>query len=147
MVIAASSPTNSGMDPCNAERFRTLFVAAAAWNVAGATMGLLFLEPLTRLAWPDSSLVTDPISVQFAMMVFGLIGALSVGYALVALDPNRNRGLVLTAAIGKPIVLAFGVYFSWGTGTAWLLIPAAGIVVFTLSFWWFLLRTRASGWY
>ena len=110
-------------------------------------MGLLFLEPLSRLAWPDTSLLTDPISVQFAMMVFGLIGALAIGYVLVALDPNRNRGLVLTAAIGKPIVLAFGIYFSWGTGTAWLLIPATGILFFTLSFWWFLLSTRESGWF
>jgi hypothetical protein len=40
------------------------------------------------------------------------IGVLGVGYALVAFDPSRNRGLVLTAAIGKPVILALGVYYS-----------------------------------
>jgi hypothetical protein len=55
--------------------------------------------------------------------------------------------LVLIAAIGKPVVLALGVYFSWGEGSVWLLIPAAGILLFTLSFWWFLFSTRELGWY
>ena len=110
-------------------------------------MGLLFLEPLSRLAWPETTLLRDPISVQFTMTVFGLIGVLAIGYVLVALDPTRNRGLVLTAAIGKAVVLAFGIYFSWGPGTAWLLIPAVGVTFFTLSFFWFLLSTRESGWY
>lgn len=147
MVIAANSPTNADPESRSAQPSRALFFGAAAWNLAGAAMGLVFLDPLSRLAWPDTSLLTDPVSVQFAMMVFGLVGALAIGYVLVAFDPIRNRGLVLTAAIGKPIVLGFGIYFSWGTGTAWLLIPAAGIVFFTLSFWWFLLSTRESGWY
>lgn len=130
-----------------AQRFRPLFLVAAAWNVAGATIGLLFLEPLSKLAWPETTLLSDPISVQFTTMFFGLVGVLGIGYLLVALDPSRNRGLVLTAAIGKSVVLAFGIYFAWGVGTVWLLIPAAGVAFFTLSFWWFLFSTRESGWY
>ena len=147
MVIAANYPANATSEPGRMQRFQALFFAAAAWNLAGAIMGLLFLEPLSKLAWPTTTLLSDPISVQFAMMVFGLIGVLAISYVLVALDPSRNRGLVLTAAIGKAVVLAFGIYFSWGAGTAWLLIPAAGIAFFTLSFWWFLFSTRESGWY
>ena len=147
MVVAASSPTDATSQSSSVQRFQVLFFVAAAWNAGGAAMGLLFLEPLSKLAWPGTTLLDDPISVQFAMMVFGLIGVLGLGYFLVALDPSRNRGLVLTAAIGKPIVLAVGIYFSWAPGTAWLLIPAGGITFFTLSFWWFLLSTRESGWY
>ncbi|TFH24504.1 MAG: hypothetical protein E4H03_03495, partial [Myxococcales bacterium] len=77
-----------------AQRFRPLFLVAAAWNVAGATIGLLFLEPLSKLAWPETTLLSDPISVQFTTMFFGLVGVLGIGYLLVALDPSRNRGLV-----------------------------------------------------
>ncbi len=147
MVIAANSPTNGTSESGSVQRFQALFFAAAAWNLAGAIMGLLFLEPLSKLGWPGTTLLSDPISVQFTMMVFGLIAVLAIGYLLVALDPSRNRGLVLTAAIGKAVVLAFGIYYSWGVGTAWLLIPAAGVAFFTLSFWWFLFSTRESGWY
>ncbi len=147
MVIATNSSTNATSGSASVQRLQALFFAAAAWNVAGATMGLLFLEPLSKLAWPGSTLLSDPISVQFTMMVFGLIGVLALSYVLVALDPSRNRGLVLTAAVGKSVVLMIGIYFSWSTGTAWLLIPAGGVAFFTLSFWWFLFSTRESGWY
>ena len=146
-MTAASSPVERSVASNDLHRFQALFLAASAWNVAGAIMGLFFLDPLARLAWPGARFLEDPISVQFAMMVFGLIAVLGVGYALVALDPSRNRGLILTAAIGKPLVLAFGIYYSVGVGTAWLLLPAAGVVFFTSSFWWFLFRTRESGWY
>lgn len=146
-MVVATSPTDALPQSSRARRFQALFFVACAWNVAGAIMGLFFLESLSRLAWPGTGFLGDPISTQFAMMVFGLIGVLGVGYALVSFDPGRNRGLVLTAAIGKPVVLALGVYYSWGIGSAWLLLPAFGIVFFTASFWWFLFSTRESGWY
>ncbi len=114
MVVAARSATGATSRSSSVQRFQVLFFVAAAWNAGGAALGLLFLQPLSKLAWPGTTLFDDPISVQFAMMVFGLIGVLGLGYFLVALDPSRNRGLVLTAAIGKPIVLAIGIYFSWG---------------------------------
>ena len=147
MVSAIDSPTTAALQSNSVKRFQPLFFAAAAWNLAGAIMGLFFLEPLSELAWPGADLLADPISVQFTMMVFGLVGVLGIGYALVALDPSRNRGLVLTAAIGKPVILATGVYYSLGVGSPWLFLPAAGIVFFTSSFWWFLVSTRESGWY
>lgn len=147
MVSAANPPSESTADSLDVNRFRFFFLAAAIWNFAGGAMGLVFLEPLSKLAWPRTALLGDPISVQFAMMVFGLVAVLGIGYLLVAFDPGRNRGLVLTAAIGKPVVLALGTYFSLGAGTPWLLIPAGGVVVFTLGFWWFLFSTRDLGWY
>jgi hypothetical protein len=55
--------------------------------------------------------------------------------------------LPTTAAIGKPVVLGFGLYYSWGVGSPWLLVPAAGVLFFTLSFWWFLFSTRDHGWF
>lgn len=146
-MVVANSPADALPQSSGAERFQALFFVASAWNLAGATMGLFFLDSLSGLAWPGTGLLGDPISIQFAMMVFGLIGVLGVGYGLVAFDPGRNRGLVLIAAIGKPVVLAFGVYYSWGVGSAWLLLPAFGVVFFTASFWWFLFSTRDSGWY
>ncbi len=146
-MVAANSPAATLPESSRAKGFQLLFYVASAWNVAGAIMGLFFLDSLSRLAWPGTALLDDPISIQFAMMVFGLIGVLGVGYALVAFDPSRNRGLVLIAAVGKPIVLAFGLYYSWGVGSAWLLLPAFGVVFFTASFWWFLVSTRESGWY
>jgi len=147
MVSAASSATEATPVSDGLHRFQTLFLAAAAWDFAGAIMGLLFLEPLSKLAWPHTTLLSDPIAVQFTLMVFGLIAVLAIRYLLVALPPARTRGLVPTAAIGKPVVLAFGIYFSLGVGSLWLLIPAGGVVVFTLSFWWFLFSTRELGWY
>ncbi len=147
MVTTANPSANTRSAPRSVQRFQALFLLAAAWNLAGAIMGLVFLEPLSKLAWPEAALLNDPISTQFTMMVFGLIGVLAIGYLLVAFDPSRNRGLVLVAAIGKPVVLAFGIYFSWSTGTSWLLVPAAGVVFFTLSFWWYLVSTRELGWY
>lgn len=146
MTVAGLS-VDAVAQPDRVLHFRALFFVAAAWNVAGAVMGLFFLDVLSEHAWPGTALVGDPISIQFAMTVFALIGVLGLGYAFVAFDPTRNRGLVLVAAIGKPIVLALGVYYSWGLGSAWLLVPAGGIVFFTSSFWWFLFSTRRSGWY
>jgi hypothetical protein len=109
LMVVANSPADALPLASRLQRFQALFWVASAWNVAGAIMGLFFLDALSRLAWPGTVLLGDPISFQFAMMVFGLIGVLGVGYALVAFDPGRNRGLVLTAAIGKPVVLALGV--------------------------------------
>ena len=146
-MVVANLPADALSQSSRAQRFRALFLLASVWNVARAIMGLFFLDSLSRLAWPGTALLDDPISVQFAMMVFGLIGVLGAGYALVAFDLGRNRGLVLTAGIGKPVVLAFGVYYSWGVGSAWLLLPAFGVLFFTVSFWWFLFSTRESGWY
>ena len=143
MTIAMNSASASE-SLSDSSRFRPLFLAAALWNFVGA-MGLLFLDPLAELAWPGSGVLRDPIARQFAMMVFGLIAVLGVAYLLVGIEPNRNRGIVLTAAIGKPVVLGFGLYYSWGVGSLWLLGPAAGILVFTLSFWWFLISTRDRG--
>ncbi len=147
MAIVVISPTNSVPQSDSAQRFKGLFFAATAWNVSGAILGFFFLDPLSKLLWPGTELLNDPISVQFTMMVFGLIGVLAISYLLIALDPSRNRGLVLTAAIGKAAVLAIGIYYSWGVGTAWLLLPGAGILFFTSSFFWFLYSTRELGWY
>jgi hypothetical protein len=146
-VMAGSSIMSATSGSEKTEAFRTLFFAAAAWNLSGAIIGFFFLDPLAAIAWPDSDFLSDPIAVQFTMMLFGLIGVLGISYVLVALDPGRNRGLVLTAAIGKAVVLAVGGYYSWSVGTLWLLLPAAGVLFFTTSFFWFLVSTRESGWY
>ena len=146
MAIATNSISAAKSMVDSSKRFRPLFLAAALWNFVGA-MGLFFLDPLSELAWPGSGVLQDPIARQFAMMVFGLIAVLGVAYFLVSIEPNRNRGIVLTAAIGKPVILGFGVYYSWGLGSLWLLGPAAGILFFTLSFWWFLISTRDRGWF
>ena len=146
MAITATSIPTPKSTSDSPRRFRPLFLAAALWNFTGA-MGLFFLDPLSELAWPGSSVLQDPIARQFAMMVFGLIAVLGIAYLLVAIEPTRNRGLVLTAAIGKPVVLGFGIYYSWGLGSLWLLPIAAGILFFTISFWWFLISTRKRGWF
>ncbi len=79
MVVAASSLPEATSQSSRVRGFQVLFFVAAAWNAGGAAMGLLFLEPLSKLAWPGTTLLDDPISVQFAMMVFGLVGVLGFG--------------------------------------------------------------------
>jgi len=147
MTTATTTIGALGHAPAVSSPHRTLFVVAALWNFGGAAMGLLFFDPLAAIAWTTPGPLHDPVAKQFAMMVFALVGVLGIGYVIVSIDPTRNRGLVLTAAIGKAAVLAVGAYYSWGVATAWLLVPAIGITFFTLAFSWFLVTTRDQGWY
>ena len=52
-------------------------------------------------------------------------------FFLVYRDPFSFVRAVLPVLVG--IVVAFGIYYSWGVGTTWLLVPAAGVVAALLA--------------
>jgi hypothetical protein len=73
------------------------------------------------------------------VLLFGL------GYALVAVAPDRNRGFVQLGVLGKVlVVLGMVQRFVSGVGTRWVLVAALGDLVFAVLYARFLWRTRAG---
>ena len=117
--------------------WRPFFIAAAAFNfVAG--LGLM-LAPAAVYAIAGS---VPPASLEVRLMGW-LIAALGIGYAVVAADPSRNRGIVQAGAAGKfgAVVL---VWAHWITGQAPTAFALAilGDLLFAAAFLVFLRRTQ-----
>ncbi len=120
--------------------WKLLFWIAAAFNVvAGLPMLLAPADTLAKLVQPvPESLLTAQLAA-WLIVVFGL------GYAMVARDPQRHRGIVWMGVVGKaPIALLVWL----NGGAAALATPtfllALGDLVFVALFLAFLLRTRPA---
>jgi|HubBroStandDraft_2_1064218.scaffolds.fasta_scaffold338207_2 hypothetical protein len=125
---------------------RWMFALGAAWTVGiGATVmaaprwaGEVFYrhdgtaeEPLLWMTTRDFGL---------GLVLFGL------GYALVAIAPDTNRGFVQLGAVGKVLVVAAMIQrFTTGIATHWVLVVALGDLVFAALYARFLWRTRGGG--
>lgn len=119
-----------------AAAWRPFFIAAAAFNfVAG--LGLM-LAPAAAYAVAGTA---PPASLEARLMGW-LIAALGIGYAVVARDPSRNRGIVQAGTIGKLGAVALvGAHWFSGQAPAAFALAILGDLVFAVAFILFLRRT------
>ena len=120
------------------QRWTLFFYLAAAFNFSMG--GPIFLAP----AWSYSVAYVgppDPGAIRFwgdfgyAVLLIGL------GYAIIALDVDRNRGIVWLGIVAKLFdMIVLPLRWLEGLAHPVVVIPAAIDGAFCLGFVWFLLR-------
>lgn len=118
-----------------ADAARRLFIPAALFNfVAGG----LFLLAMPWLAGPMRIELT-PSALPFVHMTAGAVLLLGWGYWQVAVDPVRNRIVIVLGIIGKLAVVAIAFGHALAGNIGWG-VPALTVVdfVFAILFWRFL---------
>jgi hypothetical protein len=124
---------------------RWMFAMGAAWTIGIG--GSVLVAPRWALevfyhrdpATPDPLLWMTTGDFGMGVLLFGL------GYALVAVDPEKNRGFVQLGILGKVlVVLGMVQRFVSGVGTQWVLAAALADLVFAILYARFLWRTRVT---
>lgn len=121
--------------------FRLLFLAAAAWNLAGGLPGTLY--PAGMFLREFGLLLTDPVLVSVYRGAWGTSLLYAFGYALVAIDPVRHTGVVLVGGIGKAgfaLNLLLLLLAGRASGFAWIVV--LGDATFIALFLAYLLRLK-----
>ena len=109
---------------------RRVFAAAGFFNIVVGTS--MFLAPLLTMRLLG---IARPQSPLFMDMASWLILVLGTGYCLTALNPERNRDLMLVGAIGKLLVLPL-MLTAWRRGEVGLsgVVAGSADLVFALLF-------------
>jgi len=121
------------------KRYRLLFVAAAFWNIA-AVIGALGRPAYHRSLFFAKS-IQEPGFIGHLNTVgfWGSVLVFGIGYAIVAMDPRKNHGIIWMAIIGKLFVAVWWAwYFFQGKLTSFALTGAIGDAVFAFIFLGFL---------
>jgi hypothetical protein len=109
---------------------RRFFRIAAAWNLLAA--GGAMLQP--ALVYRMDYGYDGPIEGIWLQLHYGFwlcVAVFGVGYALVAADPTKNRGIVVMGVVGKTaIALYWTAQFLLWRGTIVLLAGALGDLAF-----------------
>ena len=118
---------------------RTLFKAAAAYNVAAALPFLVALNPFAALL----GLQVTPTATLFIQVTMGVVVMFAWAYWMIATDPVRYRPYVTLGLIGKVVIVAL-ICGHWLLGDISWRLPAlaGGDIVFAILFWRHLQRTR-----
>jgi hypothetical protein len=115
-----------------------VFGAAGILNIALGTSGFLapaFTARLMGIALPESLLFMD--------LAMWLVLVLGVGYWLTALNPERNRDLMLIGGVGKLLVLPL-MLAAWRRGDVGVAGVAAGAVDLVLALLFFDVMRRTG---
>lgn len=118
---------------------RPLFVAGALWNAQA--VGCLIAPGLVQELLLGERLTGGGAILWTDLWAFVLI--MGLGSALVVVDPARNRGIALVAAIGKTTAAVHWIgLVALGLGPALLAVGAVGDLVLgvAMGVWW--LTTR-----
>jgi len=108
-----------------------VFGTAGIFNIAlGASA---FLAPSVMARLMGIGLPDNPLFMDIAMW---LIVVLGVGYCLTALNPERNRDLMLVGGVGKLLVLPL-MLAAWQRGNIGVSGVAAGSVDFVFALLFF----------
>ena len=117
---------------------QTVFAVAGFFNIV---VGMVtFLAPVTTA---DLLGIARPENTLFMEMAGWLIVVLGLGYCLTALNPGRNRDLMLIGGLGKLLVLPLMV-FTWRRGDVGLAGVAAGFGDLALALLFFDVMRRMS---
>ncbi len=80
-------------------RFTRLFLLAAFWNLAGAGLGFFNTAFTFELIFNQA--LTDPLLFAVYQGAWGTTLTYFVGYLIVARNPPRHYGVVVTGGFGK----------------------------------------------
>ena len=114
-----------------------VFATAGIFNIVLGTSA--FLAPLATIRLMGIGRPQSPLFMDLAMW---LVLVLGIGYCLTALNPERNRDLMLVGGVGKILVLPL-MLSAWRRGDIGLSGVVAGSVdfVFALLFFDVMRRT------
>jgi len=124
-------------------RWTVFFFLAAAFNFSMG--GPIFFASAWSysVAWiapPEPAAVRFWGDFGYAVLLIGL------GYAILGLDVDRNRGIVWLGIVAKLFdMVALPLRWSEGLAHPIVLLPAAIDGAFCLGFVWFLIRRPAAG--
>ncbi|HYR95703.1 MAG TPA: hypothetical protein VEM57_03160 [Candidatus Binatus sp.] len=113
-----------------------VFGAAGIFNIALGTAAFVAPDLTARLL--GIALPQSPLFMDLSMW---LVLVLGVGYCLTAINPDRNRDLMLISGLGKLFVLPL-MLSAWRRGDIGLSGVAAGSVDFALALLFFDVRRR-----
>jgi len=127
-----------------ARRWRPLFWIAAGYNFVGSAGGIvapaLFNQSFFTAPAPQFDAFTS-LHVQAFWVSVLLFG---IGYAIVAMKPTANRGIVWLAMVGKLYVgILFGIFWLQGHLSIFIFLGGLGDILFAACFFLFLFQTRA----
>jgi hypothetical protein len=120
-----------------------MFYIAAVFNILAAVWSLLTPENTALLMYGSKTALDNPAASinSTAFLVFVII--FGIGYAMVAKDTSKNRGIVWLGIIGKLYVFsAWGFYCKAGLVTPTAFIGTSGDLIFSILFIIFLYKTR-----
>ena len=132
------------MPKATAAFFSRLFIVAALWNLAGAIAGffnttftyeLIFSQPLT-----------DPLMYAVYQGAWGTTLTYFIGYLIVARNPMRHFGIVVTGGLGKlGFIITMVKLYAAGIAGPVVFIIIVGDAVFLLLFVYYLTAVYSAG--
>ncbi len=132
------------IDPAS-DRAKGFFWLAAAWNLSAAAIALFASAHHTASFFGPGAKVEGLIAQMNTQLWWVSVLLFGVGYAIVALDPRRNHGIVFLAALGKTYVGLLWVWsFTRDEVTVLGLAGGLGDLAFAAVFAIFLWQARAA---
>ena len=117
-------------------QFRTLFIIATLWNLAGGILGYFNTASSFELLFGRE--LVDPLYFAIYRGACGTTLIYFIGYLVVATNPLRHAGVVLVGGMGK---VAFAVqllkFYLAGIAGPSALVVIVGDFAFALAFVWF----------
>ena len=131
------------MDRLTKENYSKLFLIGALWNMLFASCGLFVPRLADKLLFGFKSAITSGTTAFGLKLTWALVFVFGIGYYIVSLDPEKNRGIVWMGILGKLAFFFTTVQFYCKKAII-LLTPilAFGDFVFSVLFAMFLFKTK-----
>ncbi|RKF17414.1 hypothetical protein DBZ36_13230 [Alginatibacterium sediminis] len=112
--------------------FTILFLFASVWNLCGALFGFFNTESTFELMFNQQ--LNDPLMLAIYQGSWGTTLTYVIGYLLVARNPAKHYGVVITGSIGKLgfIVTLLKLYFLGIAGPIVFMIVMGDVVFLAL---------------
>jgi len=119
--------------------FTKLFILASVWNLAGAIFGFFNTSFTFELIFNKE--LTDPLLFVVYKGAWGTTLTYFIGYMVVAYNPLKHYGIVITGGIGKLgfIVTLLQLYFAGIAGPE-IFVIVIGDGIFLALFLYYLFR-------
>lgn len=123
--------------------FRVLFLLASVWNLAGAAFGFFNTAFTYELIF--SGELTDPLLFVVYKGAWGTTLTYVIGYFIVACNPAKHYGVVVTGSIGKlGFIASLLQLYSMGLAGSIIFVIVVGDAVFIGLFMYYLVRVYKS---
>jgi len=123
--------------------YSRMFFAGSFWNISIAIVGMALNNTALKLLFKDNLVIDNlllTIFFQFFMIVVLLFG---IGYMMVSMDLEKNRGVIWLGMIAKIIIFGtFSYQFFIGNGRLFLILGGGGDFLWSGVFLKFLWDTR-----
>jgi hypothetical protein len=128
--------------------WKAVFIVAAIWNLYFAISALVMPEYNMKVFFGEeavSALSGNFYAATFYNLMWGLILNGGLGFCIVALNVNKNHGIVLIGIIGKLFFFGYyGVLYVLSKCTLMGMMGITGDFIFALLFAYFLVQKRQA---